>query len=158
MCRSGRDWEAELAVSPAHTLGDDRRELFPDPGGQREGTQHVAPQDHGRAGEGCPACAEHPSPQPRFDRGCSSRGGQQGHAQALGPGRTGVDLLRPRRRNVGLSDQDWVNELVYIGLHILPVYPLALAGDVLILNTITYWTGKDTINDPGPFPGFKKGD
>lgn len=60
--------------------------------------------------------------------------------------------------NVGLSDQDWVNELVFLGLHVLPVYPLALVGDVLILNTITYWTGKDTINDPGPFPGFKKGD
>ena len=60
--------------------------------------------------------------------------------------------------NVGLSKQDWVNEAVYIGLLILPVYPVALLGDIVIFNTIDYWTGKSTLNDPGPFPGFSSKD
>ena len=58
--------------------------------------------------------------------------------------------------NAGLSEQDWVNELVFLGLVIIPVYPLALTGDVLIFNTITYWSGKDTIKNPGEFPGFMR--
>lgn len=58
--------------------------------------------------------------------------------------------------NAGLSEQDWVNELVFIGLVIIPVYPFALLGDVVIFNTITYWTGDETIKDPGEFPGFTR--
>lgn len=57
--------------------------------------------------------------------------------------------------NAELSEQHWVNEVVFLGLMIIPVYPLALAGDVLIFNTIGYWS-KDLINDPGEFPGFKR--
>jgi Domain of unknown function (DUF3332) len=60
--------------------------------------------------------------------------------------------------NAGLSEQDWVNEVVFLGMIIIPVYQFAWLGDVLILNTIDYWTGKDTIKDPGPFPGFKRKD
>jgi hypothetical protein len=56
--------------------------------------------------------------------------------------------------NADLSEQDWVNEVVFLGLHIIPVYPLALFGDVVIFNTIGYWSGKDTIGDPGAFKGF----
>jgi hypothetical protein len=58
--------------------------------------------------------------------------------------------------NANLSEQHWISEIVYIGLWIVPVYPIALTGDVLIFNTISYWTGKDTIKDPGPFPGFSR--
>ena len=60
--------------------------------------------------------------------------------------------------NAGLSEQDWINELVFIGLNIIPVYPLALIGDVLIFNTIGYWTGDPVINDPGAFKGFTRKD
>jgi len=60
--------------------------------------------------------------------------------------------------NAELSDQDWVNEVVFLGMIIIPVYQFAWLGDVVILNTIDYWTGKDTIKDPGPFPGFKRKD
>jgi hypothetical protein len=63
-----------------------------------------------------------------------------------------------RNWNAGLSEQDWVNELVFIGLVIIPVYPLALAGDVLICNTVTYWTGDPLVKDPGEFPGFTRKD
>jgi hypothetical protein len=60
--------------------------------------------------------------------------------------------------NADLSDQDWVNEAVWLGLNIVPVYPISLIGDHLIFNTITYWTGNDTIKDPGEFPGFTSKD
>ena len=60
--------------------------------------------------------------------------------------------------NAELSEKDWINELVFLGLTIIPVYPLALFGDVVIFNTITYWSGDDTISDPGPFPEFSRKD
>jgi len=60
--------------------------------------------------------------------------------------------------NAGLSDQDWVNELVFVGLYIIPVYEFALLGDILIFNTIGYWAGDNPINDPGPFEGFSAKD
>jgi hypothetical protein len=60
--------------------------------------------------------------------------------------------------NAGLSEQDWVNELVYIGLHIIPVYGVCLVGDILVCNTVGYWSGNNLVKDPGPFPGFQKGD
>ena len=60
--------------------------------------------------------------------------------------------------NAGLSDQDWVNELVFLGLCIIPVYPIALTGDWLIFNTIGYWSGSNPISDPGAFKGFTSKD
>lgn len=60
--------------------------------------------------------------------------------------------------NAGLSDQDWVNEVVFLGLVIIPVYPIALLGDVVIFNTIGYWTGKNPISDSGAFKGFTSKD
>ena len=59
-----------------------------------------------------------------------------------------------RNWNVELSSSPWVSELVFFGLWIIPVYPLAYAGDVLIFNTMGFW-GTNPINDPGPYPdGF----
>lgn len=60
--------------------------------------------------------------------------------------------------NADLADQDWLNEVVFLGLHIIPVYPIALFGDVVIFNTIDYWSGNNTINDPGEFKGFSSKD
>lgn len=60
--------------------------------------------------------------------------------------------------NVGLTNQDWLDEIIFIGLHIVPVYPLALFGDVLIFNTIEYWSGDNPINDPGAFEKFTSKD
>ena len=60
--------------------------------------------------------------------------------------------------NAEISDQDWLNEVVFVGMNIIPVYWFALAGDVLIFNTVTYWSGSDTIKDPGTFPGFSSKD
>lgn len=60
--------------------------------------------------------------------------------------------------NAELSDVDAVNEIVFLGLTIIPVYGIASLLDVLIFNTIGYWTSSDVISDPGPFPGFMLND
>lgn len=57
-----------------------------------------------------------------------------------------------RNWNAEVSDQDWVNELVFLGLNVIPVYGVALTIDVLVLNTIDYWSGENPVKDPGPFP------
>ena len=57
--------------------------------------------------------------------------------------------------NAELSDQDWVNEVVFIAMYIIPVYPIVLLGDIVIFNTIGYW-GNNPIDDPGAFKGFSK--
>lgn len=40
----------------------------------------------------------------------------------------------------------FVNELVFIGLSILPVYEIAVMADALVLNTIEFWTGNKLIS------------
>jgi hypothetical protein len=78
-----------------------------------------------------------------------------GTSSCLGPDRLYGSI---KNWNVGLSKQDWVNEAVFLAMVIIPVYPIALAGDVLIFNTIEYWTGDGIISESGPFPGFTSKD
>ncbi|MBQ5817917.1 MAG: DUF3332 family protein [Bacteroidaceae bacterium] len=47
--------------------------------------------------------------------------------------------------NEGLGNK-FVNELVFIGMHIIPVYPLTLLADGVVLNTIEFWTGNSAIS------------
>lgn len=54
--------------------------------------------------------------------------------------------------NAEVSEQDWVNELLFLGMTVIPVYPIALWGDIIVVNTIDYWSGENPIGDPGPFP------
>ena len=49
--------------------------------------------------------------------------------------------------NDDVTDQDWVNEIIFLGLIIVPVYQLALLGDVLIFNTVEYWSGDNPIGE-----------
>lgn len=42
--------------------------------------------------------------------------------------------------NEGIGSK-YVNELVFIGLHIIPVYPITVLADILVLNSIEFWTG-----------------
>ena len=60
--------------------------------------------------------------------------------------------------NATVTEKDWVNELIFVGMQIIPVYSFALLGDVLIFNTIHYWSGDNPIDAPGEFPGFTKKD
>ena len=47
--------------------------------------------------------------------------------------------------NEGLGDK-FVNELVFIGMHIIPVYPISIMADALVLNSIEFWTGSSALS------------
>jgi hypothetical protein len=42
--------------------------------------------------------------------------------------------------NEGLGDK-FVNELVFVCMHIIPVYPITLFVDGIVLNSVEFWTG-----------------
>lgn len=46
--------------------------------------------------------------------------------------------------NEGLGNK-FVNELVFIGMHIIPVYELTILADILVLNSIEFWTGSSAL-------------
>ncbi len=78
-----------------------------------------------------------------------------GTASCLGPDHLYNSI---KNWNAKLSEKDWVNEGLYLVMVIIPVYPIALFGDALVFNTIDYWSGTPTINDPGEFPPFTRKD
>lgn len=50
--------------------------------------------------------------------------------------------------NDGIGSK-WVNELVFVAFCIVPVYELSALADVLVLNSIEFWSGKKTLADAG---------
>lgn len=46
--------------------------------------------------------------------------------------------------NEGLGDK-FVNELVFVCMHIIPVYPITLFVDGIVLNSVEFWTGDSPI-------------
>ena len=44
-----------------------------------------------------------------------------------------------------------VNELAFLGLNIVPVYPLCLFGDYIVFNSIEFWSGDNVISEPKEF-------
>ena len=53
--------------------------------------------------------------------------------------------------NAEATKMNWLNEIIFLGLYIIPVYGIVWLGDVVIFNTIDYW-GKNPIGPAGPFP------
>lgn len=47
--------------------------------------------------------------------------------------------------NSNVSNNKFVNELVFLGLCIVPAYELFTLGDVLIFNSIEFWSGRNPI-------------
>lgn len=47
--------------------------------------------------------------------------------------------------NQDLSDSKFVNNLVFWGLNIIPVYGLFFIGDVFIFNVIEFWSGSNPL-------------
>ncbi|MDR1679776.1 MAG: DUF3332 domain-containing protein [Prevotellaceae bacterium] len=39
----------------------------------------------------------------------------------------------------------FVNEVVFLAFHIIPVYEITILGDIIILNLIEFWTGSNPI-------------
>ncbi|MBO5864921.1 MAG: DUF3332 domain-containing protein [Bacteroidaceae bacterium] len=50
--------------------------------------------------------------------------------------------------NEGLSSK-WVNELVFLAMHIVPVYQISIFVDAVVLNSIEFWTGKAAVANVG---------
>lgn len=49
--------------------------------------------------------------------------------------------------NGNVSNKKFVNELVFLGLCILPAYGLCTLGDVLIFNSIEFWGGQNPTHE-----------
>lgn len=46
--------------------------------------------------------------------------------------------------NKSIGDK-WINELVFIGLTIIPVYDICLLADAIVFNSIEFWTGNNPV-------------
>jgi hypothetical protein len=51
--------------------------------------------------------------------------------------------------NKDVSKDKFVRELVFLGLNIVPIYGVAGAIDVLVANTVEFWTGENPISMTG---------
>ncbi len=47
--------------------------------------------------------------------------------------------------NEDVADNKFVNNAIFWGLNIIPIYPLFYAGDVFIFNLVEFWTGDNPI-------------
>ncbi|MEW7278737.1 DUF3332 domain-containing protein [Aquimarina sp. 2201CG1-2-11] len=47
--------------------------------------------------------------------------------------------------NDGVTDSKFLDNLIFWGLNIVPVYGLFFIGDVLIFNTIEFWSGSNPV-------------
>lgn len=45
----------------------------------------------------------------------------------------------------GTVGDKWVNSIVMVALNIIPVYQIAGVADILILNTVEFWTGSNPL-------------
>jgi len=43
------------------------------------------------------------------------------------------------------SSNEWVNEVIYLALVIVPAYPICLFADALVFNSIDFWTGDNPV-------------
>lgn len=49
-----------------------------------------------------------------------------------------------RNWNTGLGSK-FANEAVFLAFHIVPVYPIAYLADILVLNSIEFWSGDNPV-------------
>ena len=78
---------------------------------------------------------------------------------ALTPGCYGpFTLTKSLHEWNGEVGEKWVNELVFLGLVIIPVYGIATIGDALIFNSIEFWTGENPLDDAGGSVVLEDGD
>lgn len=50
-----------------------------------------------------------------------------------------------RSWNEGVTNEKFINNLIFWGLNIVPVYPLFFLGDTIIFNVIEFWSGSNPI-------------
>lgn len=59
--------------------------------------------------------------------------------------------------NQNVSSSKFVNELVFICFHIIPVYEVCYLADGLIFNSIEFWSGKSPVANSGKTSKMKGG-
>ena len=52
-----------------------------------------------------------------------------------------------REFNLETTEDRWGREILFVCLYIIPVYPFAGMLDILIFNSVEFWTGENPIND-----------
>jgi len=50
------------------------------------------------------------------------------------------------KANLRISDDKWPREVTFLVLHVIPVYPIAYIADVLVFNSVEFWTGVNPIS------------
>ncbi|NLZ72923.1 MAG: DUF3332 domain-containing protein [Bacteroidales bacterium] len=56
--------------------------------------------------------------------------------------------------NQGIGNK-FVNELVFFVFNVVPVYPVCYLADILILNSIEFWSGSNPMSDVGTIKKVK---
>lgn len=51
--------------------------------------------------------------------------------------------------NEGITDSKFVNELLFLAMYIVPVYEISMLADVLVFNSIEFWTGDNPVANAG---------
>ena len=49
-----------------------------------------------------------------------------------------------------LTTDQWGRELAFVGLYIIPVYPIATFGDLFVVNSIEFWSGENPMTGESP--------
>ena len=52
-----------------------------------------------------------------------------------------------RKFNLETTEDRWGREILFVCLYIIPVYPFAGMLDILIFNSVEFWTGKNPISE-----------
>ena len=60
-----------------------------------------------------------------------------------------------RKFNLTVVEGKWPHEIVFLLLYIIPVYPLAGMVDMIIVNSIEFWTGTNPIDGGARVAGSK---
>lgn len=58
--------------------------------------------------------------------------------------------------NSKVSDSKYLNELLFLGMNIVPVYGVCWIGDHLIFNSVEFWSGKNWVNKAEEFKPQEK--
>lgn len=48
--------------------------------------------------------------------------------------------------NESVTDSKFVNELLFIAMHIVPVYEVTMFVDGVVLNSVEFWTGNSLVD------------
>ena len=48
--------------------------------------------------------------------------------------------------NLSVSEDKWAREIVFLALYVIPVYEFAGLADLIVVNSIEFWTGTNPVN------------